>query len=262
MDKTLLDFGFFEIKWYSFLLFLSMLTGCTLVYKEAKKKNINEEQMIDLIFYSLLFGIIGARLYYVVFNIPYYLSNPLEIIMIWKGGLAIHGGLIAALVFLAIYTKKKKLNLLLLLDIIVVGLIIAQAIGRWGNFFNGEAYGQITSLKYLQNLHLPKFIIDNMYIDGYYREPTFLYESFFSFLGFISLVCVRKLKKLKTGQLTSMYLMWYGLERFVVEKFRSDSLMLGNLKVAQLVSLFGIAFGICLFIKCMRSKSFYKKEEF
>ena len=262
MDRTLIDLGFFEIKWYSFLLFLAMLVGCILVYKESKKKKIDEDQMIDLIFYSLLFGIIGARLYYVIFNLSYYLSNPLEIIMIWKGGLAIHGGIIAALIFLTIYTRKKKINLLLLLDIVVVGLIIAQSIGRWGNFFNGEAYGRIISLEYLQNLHLPEFIIDNMYIDGYYREPTFLYESFFSFLGFISLICIRKLKKLRVGQLTSIYLMWYGLERFIVEWFRSDSLMLGSIKVAQLVSLLGMIFGIVLFIKCIKKQSLYQKAEF
>jgi len=262
MDRTLIDLGFFEIKWYSFLLFLAMMIGCIIVYKEAKKKKINEDQMIDLMFYSLLFGIIGARLYYVIFNLSYYLNNPLEIIMIWKGGLAIHGGLIAALVFLTIYTRKKKINLLLLIDIVVVGLIIAQSIGRWGNFFNGEAYGRIISLEYLQTLHLPEFIIRNMYIDGYYREPTFLYESFFSLLGFISLISIRKLKKLRVGQLTSIYLIWYGLERFIVEWFRSDSLMLGSIKVAQLVSLLGIIIGIILFIKCLKKQTFYQKEEF
>ena len=182
--------------------------------------------------------------------------------MIWKGGLAIHGGIIATLIFLILYSKKKKINTLLLLDVIVVGLIIAQSIGRWGNFFNGEAYGRITTLSNLKSLHLPKFIINGMYINGSYREPTFLYESIFSLMGFIVMLTVRKLKKLKVGNLTSIYLIWYGIERLFIEQLRSDSLMLGPIKVAQLVSAIAIIAGIIILIKETKKGNDYQLTKF
>ena len=257
MDSILLDLGIIQIRWYSLFIFLAIVVATFLVIKEAKKKDIPEDYFIDLIFYGIIIGILGARLYYVLFNLDYYLRYPQEILMIWNGGLAIHGGIIAALIFLIIYSKKKKANILLMTDIIVVGLIIAQAIGRWGNFFNGEAFGRVVSLEFLQNLHLPQFIINGMYIDGLYREPTFLYESIFSIIGFILLIIVRKNKKLKLGQLTGIYLIWYGLERLIIEIFRSDSLMLGTIKIAQLVSLIAIVSGIVLLIKAIKNKKNY-----
>lgn len=262
MDNIILDLGFIQIKWYSFFILLAMLTASFLIYKEAKKKHINEEILINLIFYGIIIGIIGARLYYVIFNFNYYINNLLEIFMIWKGGLAIHGGIIAALIFLIIYCKKNKINIMLLLDIIVIGLIIAQAIGRWGNFFNQEAFGRITSFENLQKLKLPNFIIDGMFINGYYREPTFLLESLFSSVGFIILIILRKIKKLKVGQLSSFYLIWYGIIRFIIESLRSDSLMLFNFKVAQLVSLLFIFAGIFILIISTKKNKIYQKETF
>lgn len=262
MDNIILDLGFIQIKWYSFFILLAMLTASFLIYKEAKKKHINEEILINLIFYGIIIGIIGARLYYVIFNFNYYINNLLEIFMIWKGGLAIHGGIIAALIFLIIYCKKNKINIMLLLDIIVIGLIIAQAIGRWGNFFNQEAFGRITSFENLQKLKLPNFIIDGMFINGYYREPTFLLESLFSSVGFIILIILRKIKKLKVGQLSSFYLIWYGIIRFIIESLRSDSLMLFNFKVAQLVSLLFIFAGIFILIISTKKNKIYQEETF
>ncbi len=262
MDNIILDLGFIQIKWYSFFILLAMLTASFLIYKEAKKKHINEEILINLIFYGIIIGIIGARLYYVIFNFNYYINNLLEIFMIWKGGLAIHGGIIAALIFLIIYCKKNKINIMLLLDIIVIGLIIAQAIGRWGNFFNQEAFGRITSFENLQKLKLPNFIIDGMFINGYYREPTFLLESLFSTIGFIILIILRKIKKLKVGQLSSFYLIWYGIIRFIIESLRSDSLMLFNFKVAQLVSLLFIFAGIFILINSTKKNKIYQEETF
>ena len=179
MNSILFDLGFIEIRWYSFLILVSMIIGYFLVLNETKKKNISNDEINDLLFYLIIVSILGARIYYVLFNLKYYLSNPLEILMMWHGGLAIHGGIIAALIFLIIYCKKEKTNLLLMTDILVVPLILAQAIGRWGNFFNGEAYGRNVTLEFLKSLHLPKFIIKGMYINGIYREPTFLYESVF-----------------------------------------------------------------------------------
>lgn len=257
MNDVMLNLGIFQIKWYSFFIFLAMLTACLIIFKESKKKNVPDNYLTNLIFYGLIIGILGARLYYVIFNLDYYLNNPSQIFAIWNGGLAIHGGLISALIFLMIYSRKNKINILQMLDIIVVGVIIAQAIGRWGNFFNQEAYGNIISLQALKNMHLPKFIIDGMYISGSYREPTFLYESICSLIGFILLLILRATKKLKTGQLTAIYLIWYGIVRFGIETLRSDSLMLGQIKVAQLVSLLFVISGITLFIY-----SYIKKKKY
>lgn len=257
MNDVMLNLGMFQIKWYSFFIFLAMLTACLIIFKESKKKNVPDNYLTNLIFYGLIIGILGARLYYVIFNLDYYLNNPSQIFAIWNGGLAIHGGLISALIFLMIYSRKNKINILQMLDIIVVGVIIAQAIGRWGNFFNQEAYGNIISLQALKNMHLPKFIIDGMYISGSYREPTFLYESICSLIGFILLLILRATKKLKTGQLTAIYLIWYGIVRFGIETLRSDSLMLGQIKVAQLVSLLFVISGIALFIY-----SYIKKKKY
>ena len=260
MNSTLIDLGFIEIKWYSLFILLAILSASSLIMLESKKKSFDKDTLIDMIFYGLLFGILGARIYYVIFNLNYYLKYPLEILYIWHGGLAIHGGIIGAFLFLIYYSKKKKLNLLLVLDIIVVGLIIGQAIGRWGNFFNGEAFGREVSKQFLDNLYLPKFIIKGMYINGAYREPTFLYESVFSIIGFIILLVVRTIKKIKTGTLTSIYLIWYGIVRCIIESFRTDSLMLGNLKMAQIISILSIVAGVILFIKSQKN-SYYKEDK-
>ena len=261
MDSVLFDFGFFQIRWYSFFILCAIIIAYVIISREAKKKGLKEEDLTNIIFYGIIIGILGARTYYILFNLDYYLHFPKEIIMIWNGGLAIHGGLIFTLIFLIIYTKKKKINLLLLLDTIVVGVIIAQAIGRWGNFFNSEAYGRIVSRTTLESMHIPKFIIDGMKIGGRYREPTFLYESMLSMIGFITLIIVRKIKKIKTGTLTSIYLIWYGTTRLIIEIFRSDSLMLGSLKIAQLISAIGIISGIILLIRSINRKELYHDDK-
>ena len=206
MNKIFLDLGIVQIKWYSLFIFIAMLVASILIYREARRKKIDDDTLFNMLFYGIIIGILGARLYYVLFNLNYYLKYPLEILMIWNGGLAIHGGLLAGLLFMAYYSKKHKINILGILDILVVGVIIAQSIGRWGNFFNQEAYGGVISLSTLKSMHLPQFIIDGMYIDGAYRTPTFLYESFSSLLCFIVLILLRKTKKIHTGQLTGMYL--------------------------------------------------------
>lgn len=247
MDRVALELGPIQIYWYSIFIFLGLLTASILIFKEARKRNIDEDFLINLIFNTIIIGLIGARVYYVLFNIPYYVSNPIEILAVWNGGLAIHGGIFAALAFILIYCKKKNINSLQLLDIIVVGLIIAQAIGRWGNFFNSEAYGQVTTYAELKAQQIPTFIINGMYILGEYRQPTFFYESTWCFAGFLAMLIIRKYKYLKRGQLTGFYLFWYGLGRLLIEGLRTDSLMLGPIKIAQVVSLVFIITGIVLF---------------
>lgn len=247
MDRVALELGPIQIYWYSIFIFLGLLTASILIFKEARKRNIDEDFLINLIFNTIIIGLIGARVYYVLFNIPYYASNPIEILAVWNGGLAIHGGIFAALAFILIYCKKKNVNILQLLDIIVVGLIIAQAIGRWGNFFNSEAYGQVTTYAELKAQQIPTFIINGMYILGEYRQPTFFYESTWCFAGFLAMLIIRKYKYLKRGQLTGFYLFWYGLGRLLIESLRTDSLMLGPIKIAQVVSIVFIITGSVLF---------------
>ena len=256
MDRVAFNLGFIQVYWYSIFIFLGVFFAGLVIIKESKKQDINQEFLINLIFYGIIFGLIGARLYYVAFNLDYYLKYPLEILEVWNGGMAIHGGLIAGLITVAIYCKKNGYKVIKLLDIIVVGLILGQAIGRWGNFFNGEAYGPITTFEHLKGLHLPDFIINGMFIDGAYRTPTFLYESLLDFIGFIVLVVLRHNKYLKNGWLTSIYLIWYSTTRIFIEALRTDSLMLGNFKVAQIVSGLGIVIGIFLFIKFKKGTKF------
>ena len=259
--EPIIDLGIISIHWYSIFLFIAILIGSNLAIKEAKKQGFEEDFMVNLLFLTVIIGIVGARIYYVIFNFDYYQNNLLEIFKVWNGGLAIHGGIIAGLITIAIICYKKKINLLKILDYLVVGLIIAQAIGRWGNFFNGEAHGAITSLNYLESLHLPKFIIEGMYINGNYYIPTFLYESVWCFIGFIIMLIVRRKKFMNIGYLTSFYLVWYGVERFFVEGLRTDSLMFLSLRVAQLVSLIMIIIGIVIFIYSLKKSKKYEEGD-
>ncbi len=242
MDSIALDLGFIKIYWYSIFILLGVITGVLIIIKEAKRKNLDEDFIINTLFFGILFAIIGARLYYVLFNLDYYLNNPIEIIEIWNGGLAIHGGIIAGLITILFMCKKHKVNVIKLLDTIALGLIIGQAIGRWGNFFNSEAYGSVVSLSSLKSIGIPSFIINGMYIDEAYHHPTFFYESIWCLIGFVILFVNRK--KFNLGNSLGFYLIWYGLGRFFIEILRTDSLMLGPLKVAQLISMVFVIVGI------------------
>lgn len=256
MNPILIEIGNIQIYWYSIFILVAFLVGSKIVLSEGKRFQISEGFIINLIFYLVPICIIGARLYYVAFNLDYYMKDPIRILKIWEGGLAIHGGILFGLLFLIFYARKYKVSIVRLLDIAVVGLIIGQAIGRWGNFFNGEAYGPVTTLNFLKALHLPNFIIEGMNIDGLYRQPTFLYESLWCLLGFILLLILRRTKYWKLGMCTSFYLIWYGIERFFVESLRTDSLMLSNIKVAQAVSLAMVVIGVVWFILIKRKSVF------
>ena len=256
MDRIALDLKFIQIYWYSIMIFLGIVFGTIVILLEARKQKINRDFMINLIFYGIIFGLLGARLYYVLFNLDYYLKYPVEIFEIWNGGIAIHGAMLFGLLTVFLYTRKYKTKFLKILDILVVGFILGQAIGRWGNFFNGEAYGPITTLTNLKSMHLPDFIINGMNINGAYRIPTFLYESVWDFLGFIVLLVARRYKYLKRGWLTAIYLIWYSFGRFFIESLRADSLMFGHLKMAQIASLVMIIIGILMLILCKKGDRF------
>jgi len=194
-----------------------------------------------LIFWTVIWGVIGARAYYVLFNLDYYGVHQGEIFEIWNGGLAIHGGIFAGLIYLLYFAKKRKIRILKLTDICAPGLIAGQMIGRWGNFFNGEVYGAVVGKKALESMHLPKFIVEGMYIPkkGDYCAPLFLYESLWNLLGLIILLIIRKFKYIKEGQITGFYLVWYSAGRFVIEGMRDEEyqLTIGGFKVAQIVSI-------------------------
>ena len=248
MDRVFIDLGIIKIYWYSVMILLGVILAVYLSLKESKKLGMYK-YFENLIFETLLFGIIGARLYYVIFNFSAYEGDFLSIFKIWEGGLAIYGGIIGGLVAIIYNAKKSKQSVIKTTDIVSPGLIIAQAIGRWGNFFNQEAHGTVVTYAFLKKLHLPMFIINGMHIDGEYFHPTFLYESLWCLLGFIILLIIRKVTNRKIGMVTYSYFIWYGIGRFLIEGLRTDSLYLGSLRVSQLVSLILIIIGIIGIIK-------------
>ncbi len=245
MDRYLITIGNFKIEWYSALIVVGAFLALIMIMKEAKRHGYPTDFVFNMCFWAIIFGIIGARLYFVIFNLDLY-TNFWDIFKIWEGGLAIHGGLIFGLITCLIYCKKYKARLVRFLDFVAPALLLAQAIGRWGNFFNGEAHGAATTIEHLQSLHIPEFIINGMNIGGIYYEPTFLYESLWCLLGVIIILIIRRLSITKVGQPTAIYLMWYGLGRFVIESMRTDSLMLGGFKVAQIVSIIMIIVGLIM----------------
>lgn len=256
MNSVMFSIGSFSVYWYSFFILLGFSFGFLLTKKEIKRhKDIPDNFLYDYFFYLIPIVILGARLYYVIFEFGYYSKNLIEILQVWNGGLAIHGGVIAGIIYTCIYTKRYKINTLRLIDILTPSLVLGQAIGRWGNFFNQEAYGPVVDLSFLKSFYIPKFIIEGMYIDGAYHHPTFLYESLTCLICFIIIIIIRKYyRNLKLGLSCGIYFIIYGVERFFVESLRQDSLMLGSIKVAQLISIVMIIAGV-LFI----SVSFIKK---
>jgi len=165
----------------------------------------------------------------VLFELGYYLQNPGQILAIWNGGIAIYGGLIAGGGTLYWYAKKKGTSLALVLDILAPNVLLAQSIGRWGNFMNQEAHGGPVTRQFLENLYLPEFIIEQMNINGTYYHPTFLYESLWSLLGFVLIVTIRNRKQLlRQGEVALSYVLWYSVGRFFIEGMRTDSLWIGE----------------------------------
>lgn len=259
MDGILIDLGFIQIYWYSVMLFIGFLLGGYLLLREAKRFKINEDFIINLFFYTIPIAIIGARLYYVVFNWELYAANPIDAFKVWEGGLAIHGGILFGLAFVIFYTKKHKYNIIKMMDMASVALIVGQIIGRWGNFFNQEAHGPVTSIETLKSLHLPNFIIEGMNINGIYYHPTFLYESFWNLIGLIIMLIVRRRKNVKVGQISGFYMIWYGIGRYFIESLRTDSLMFGDFKVAQLVSILLIVIGLIFVLKNAKNGKKYNE---
>lgn len=246
LNRVFFQLGPITIYWYAVFIMSGVALGLFLAIREGKRVGISPEFFYDLVTYGLPISIICARLYYVLFNLNYYLANPGDIIKIWQGGLAIHGGVIGATIFGYIFCKKRKMTFWLVADIAGSSFIIAQAIGRFGNFMNQEAHGGVVpgatldaQREFLQSLFIPDFIVNNMYINGAYYHPTFLYESLWNVAGFLIIVFIlRKLSGLLIGEIAAFYAIWYSIGRYFIEGMRTDSLMLTeSIRVAQFISI-------------------------
>ncbi len=257
LNRVFLQLGPITIYWYAVFIMSGVALGLFLAIREGKKMGINSEFFYDLVTYGLPISIIGARIYYVAFSWDYYSSHPEDIIKIWQGGIAIHGAIIAAFIFGYFFCKKRKVSFWLVADIASVSFIIAQAIGRWGNFMNQEAHGGVVpgatldaQREFLQSLFIPDFIVNNMYINEAYYHPTFLYESLWNMVGFLFIVFVlRKLPKLLVGEIAAFYAVWYSIGRYMVEGMRTDSLMLTeSIRMAQFISITTIVLVLILVI--------------
>ncbi len=237
LDRVFLELGPLTIYWYGVIIAFGAILGLWLATRESVRRGLPKETFVDLVLYAIPIAILSARAYYVIFQWDYYSQNPGDIIKIWEGGIAIHGGLIGAILTGYVFAKKRGISFWKLADIGAPSILLGQAIGRWGNFMNQEAHGAEVTRAYLEGLHLPTFIINQMYIDGVYYQPTFLYESLWNFVGVAILLGLRKVN-LKRGEIFLSYVIWYSIGRFFIEGMRTDSLMLTEtLRVAQFISI-------------------------
>lgn len=258
MNPVAIQLGPFSIRWYAICIVLGLLLAVILSMKEAPRKGIESDDIIDFILIAFPVAILGARLYYVIFQWSYYREHPGEIFAVWNGGIAIYGGLLAGALVLYLFSRSRLIDPVDFLDIAAPSVMIAQSIGRWGNFVNQEAYGAI-----VKNLdYLPSFIRNQMFIDGHYHQPTFLYESCWNLLGFVLILYLRRRPKLlRKGEITAFYLIWYGFGRMIIEGMRTDSLMFLGIRVSQWLSLFLILLGIGIMIyQRKKNAPFYRTE--
>lgn len=241
--KTVVSFGGLHITWYAVFVLSAAFVCYYLSLRTLKKQGYKTQMFEDFFIYMLPIAIIGARLWFVIFDWQRYSNDLIRIFYIWEGGLAIHGGIIAATLFGLWYFRKRGVDVLRVADAIFPNLLVAQAIGRWGNFINQEAFGEVVKESFYNGW--PAFIKDQMLINGQYRQPTFLFEGVGNLIGFILITFVyKKYGRQKRGDLAFAYITWYGLVRVVVEGMRTDSLMLGNIRIAQLISILGMIVGI------------------
>lgn len=253
MDSVAFEVFGIQIAWYGIIISLGVVSALGLSYIIAEKKKLDFEIIIDSFLWAFPIAIICARLYYVAFEWQNY-SSFMEVINIRQGGLAIHGGLIGGLLAALVVTKIKKVNFLQYIDIVMPGIILAQAIGRWGNFMNQEAHGGPVSAEFMSKF--PEFIQKGMYIGGTYYHPTFLYESIWNVIvcGLLIYIVYKK-KENQNGIVLGSYMALYSVGRFFIEGLRTDSLMFFGLRIAQIVSLIGIVAGIGFILYAARATS-------
>ncbi|MCS7233447.1 MAG: prolipoprotein diacylglyceryl transferase [Synergistetes bacterium] len=246
--------GNFDLRWYAILIVTGFILGARIVYNRAPKYGIKARDLDHLLIAGYIAGLVGARLYYVIFNWEYYSKNPFEIIAFWHGGLAIHGVWIGALLTAIVFSGIKKIPFLKLADLGAIAFPLAQSIGRWGNFFNYEAFGTPTDLPW--KLFIPRAARPAAYKSFSYFHPTFLYESMWNLFIFIYLLQLEK-KNPPPGTLFSRYILLYSIGRLLIENLRTDSLYLGGVRVAQIVSI--IFIGIAIYLEISTKKGLYGK---
>lgn len=262
INRVAFDLFGLQIYWYAIIIVSAIAIALWLSNREALRVGLKEDDMTSFILWALPIAIIGARLYYILFDLEPYLADPIQIFNTRSGGLAIYGGLIAAVIVLIVYTRHNFIDPWLFLDVVAPSVMLAQAMGRWGNFTNHEAFGGETTRQFLESIHLPQFIINNMYIDGAFRQPTFFYESMWSLLGFILILIIRKRVRVKRGELFLGYVTWYSFGRFFIEGMRTDSLyFFGGLRVSQVLSLVLFVGGIALLIYRRKKRTDIKQYE-
>lgn len=229
--NPIIQLGNFEIRWYGLTMALAVLVSYFFARKYSWRFGISAQTVDDYSFWAVIVSILGARLYFVLFNLDYFLSRPSEIYKVWHGGLAIYGGILAGLAFTYFYSRKKAFKFSQLFDLMALSLPLGQAIGRLGNFFNQEAYGTTTDLPW------------KMYVsaDNQYHHPAFLYEIILDLLIFG--VLFRLMGKTKNGAIGLLYLIMYSVGRFFIEAIRTDSMMFQAFKINQIVAF--LLFIIC-----------------
>lgn len=254
MNPTAFQIGSFEVRWYGILIACGVIFAMMLASYNCKKKDVDFDTILDVFFIAFPAAIIGARMYYVIFEFQNYQDNLIDMFNIRLGGLAIHGGLIGGLIAIYIFARIKKMNMLKYLDIAAPSIILAQAIGRWGNFMNGEAHGGEVSYEFISKF--PSFIQKGMYIGGVYYHPTFLYESSWNLIVCIILLIILYRKSNNdNGIVIASYIILYSLGRGVIEGLRTDSLMIGSIRVAQLASIAGILIGASIIFVIKKKKN-------
>lgn len=226
-----------EVRWYGIFIATGVLLGAIIAIREANRVEFDEETLLDLLIWAVPFSLVGARTYYVIFSWDLYKVNPIEVLNIRNGGLAIHGAIIASIIVAIIFTRRRKINFWTVADICAPSIILGQAIGRWGNYANQEAHGGPTNLPW------------GIMIRGEKVHPTFLYESIWNFGVFFFLLWYGRKKQKVKGEVFLLYLSLYSFIRFFIEGLRTDSLMLGQIKVAQLISIIGIIISTFIFYK-------------
>ena len=241
------ELGPIAIRWYGLLIASAVLIGVSLSQYLAEKRRVNPELLGDLAIWLVLGAIPCARIYYVAFEWPQYAQRPEDILAIWKGGIAIHGAILGGAIAALIFAKIQRVSFWQLADLIAPSAILGQAIGRWGNFFNSEAFGSPTDLPW--KLYIPANSRPRAYANFEYFHPTFLYESLWNLtvFGLLLTLFFRDLQgkiRLKIGALFLVYIAAYSSGRVWIEGLRTDSLMFGPLRAAQMVSLTGIVLGL------------------
>jgi phosphatidylglycerol:prolipoprotein diacylglycerol transferase len=266
ISDTLIEIGNFSVKWYGLLIAVGFLLALIYAFRRASDFGINTDKMVDVVLVATLLGFVGARLYYVVFSdrAAEYFANPLTILEVWKGGLGIYGGIIFGLGFGVLMCKLKKVNPRAMLDMASLGFLIGQAVGRWGNFFNQEAFGSNTDLPWgMSGTVIQSGINGSGYNAAGYVHPTFLYESLWNLLGFALINLLIYPRKKFNGQVAMTYFAWYGFGRMLIEGLRTDSLYLGNsnIRVSQLVAaLCFVVFTALIVINLDRARKLARQE--